>query len=205
MSGIFRREKATMKRTKLLAGLLALCAIGLSFFNHGDVNAATLTTRVVLQLDGSLTSALDLVTASAPTSFRQVNDLAQGVGANQADQIWSDQRTLSAGANEDLDLKGTLLDAFGVAFTPSKVRVLIIRASSANTNDLVLFGDANSVPFLNTAATTSNLKPGGTLVLVAPNLAGVTVTAGTGDIVQIANGGGGTSVTYDIVVVGASS
>jgi len=31
------------------------------------------------------------------------------------------------------------------------------------------------------------------------------VTASTGDILEIANGGGGTSVTYDIVIVGASA
>jgi hypothetical protein len=31
------------------------------------------------------------------------------------------------------------------------------------------------------------------------------VTAGTGDILQVANSGAGTSVTYDIIVIGTTS
>ena len=33
---------------------------------------------------------------------------------------------------------------------------------------------------------------------------GVTVTAGTGDIIQVVNSAGGTSITYDIIVIGTS-
>ena len=40
------------------------------------------------------------------------------------------------------------------------------------------------------------------LLLVAPGAAGYAVTAGTGDILKVANSGAGTGVTYDIVIVG---
>ena len=46
------------------------------------------------------------------------------------------------------------------------------------------------------------MQPGGTLLLVAPNAAGYAVTAGTGDLLKVANSGGSTGVTYDIVIVG---
>lgn len=195
-----------MKRGKFFVALLALVALVGGLANQGDVSAATLTTRIQLNLSGELQSALDLVTASAPLVLRKTLDLANGTGANQANVIWSDQRILAASATEDLDLAGGgLLDPFGVAFAPAKVRCIIVAASSLNTNNVVLGGDVNSVPFLSTAATTTTIQPGGMVVFTAPGLAGYPVTAGTGDIIQVANSGAGTSVTYDVVVIGTSS
>jgi len=192
------------KRNRLFVGLMAL-ALGAALFIQGDVGAASLTSRVELLVRGTLTNTLDLVESTAPLASQRIQDFTNGVGANQANVIWSDQRTLTTGASEDLDLiGGGLTDAFGVAVAPAKLRAVVITSASANTTNLTLFGDAASVLLLNTAATTVTLQPGGMYVYTAPATAGVTVTATTADIIQVVNAAGA-SATYNIILLGTSS
>jgi hypothetical protein len=66
--------------------------------------------------------------------------------------------------------------------------------------------DLNTNPwvgFLNAAGTVT-LKPGAGIVLTADQASatGYPVTAGTGDILRVANSGAGTAVLYDIAIVG---
>jgi hypothetical protein len=167
--------------------------------------STSLSTRIRVQVNAKLSSILDLVTAAAPLDQTITKNLANGVAANQADVIFSDQRTLADGATEDLDLAGGgLLDALGNAFAPAKVKALIIHASPDNTTNLTLFGDANGVPILDDPSDTVTLKPGGVFVIVDPTLAGYAVTAGTGDVVQVENAAGA-AASYDIVIIGTSS
>jgi hypothetical protein len=50
------------------------------------------------------------------------------------------------------------------------------------------------------------LGPGGIFLFVNPGAAGIaTVTAGTGDILRVDNSGAGTTVTFDIVIIGTSA
>ena len=192
------------KRNRLFVGLMAL-ALGAALFIQGDVGAASLTSRVELLVRGTLTNTLDLVESTAPLASQRIQDFTNGVGANQANVIWSDQRTLTTGASEDLDLiGGGLTDAFGVAVAPAKLRAVVITSASANTTNLTLFGDAALVLLLNTAATTVTLQPGGMYVYTAPATAGVTVTATTADIIQVVNAAGA-SATYNIILLGTSS
>ncbi len=195
-----------MKR-KLMAGLAALVVLVAALGMQGDANAAaTLTSRFYLEISGTYSNALDLVTVTAPLSYKKSADLASGVAINQADRVFSDTRTIAASTTEDLDVSGgALTDPGGAAFTIAKLKMLSVCASTANTNSVVLLGDANSVPILGTAATTTSLDPGACAVFFRPSLAGYTVTNATGDIIQVANGGAGTTVTYDIVIIGTSS
>jgi phosphoserine phosphatase len=87
------------------------------------------------------------------------------------------------------------------------VKALIIKAAAANTNDVVVTSAAANgfITWTKAAGDGVNVKPGGILVLVAPNAAGYGVTAGTGDLLNIANSGAGTGVTYDIIVIGTSA
>lgn len=195
-------------KKKLMAGLAALVVIVAMVAMQGDATAAAgLTSRFYFEFSGNYSNPLDLVTVSAPLSYKKSTDLASGVAANQADRVFSDTRTLTASSTEDLDVSGGgLTDPGGAVFTIAKLKLLMVCASSANTNNVVLGGDAASVPFLGTAATTITIKPGGcSIPQFDPSLAGVTVTNSTGDIIQLANSAGGTSVVYDIVIVGTSS
>src|SRR5439155_27040686 len=126
--------------------------------------------------------------------------LATGTATGQADKVWSDTRTLTASATEDIDLTGTLIDAFGATLTLARVKGLVIFASSANTNDVVV-GNASSngwVGPFGAATHTLAVRPGGLLCLFAPGATGYTVVGGTGDLLHVANSAGGSSVTYDV-------
>lgn len=133
--------------------------------------------------------------------------LGNGTGADQINQIWTDNRTLAASANEDLDLSGTALQsAVGVNIAFTKVRGILVRAAAANVNNVVVGGAASNgfiTPF-GAAAHTVNVRPGGCLALIANDAAGYAVTAATADLLRIANSGGGSSVNYDILILGCA-
>jgi hypothetical protein len=166
-----------------------------------------LTSSVTVQLEGLLTSALDLSTVSSPVVIPQHYPLSSGTGANQADKMFADTRTLAASATENLDLAGTLLDAFGAAITFVKVKAFLIRAAAANTNNVLVGGHASAafVNWVSDATDVVVVKPGGLLLLVAPNAAGYGVTATTGDMLTITNSAGTTGVTYDVAILGTSA
>jgi hypothetical protein len=155
-----------------------------------------------------LTSALDLGTGSAKQSLSRSMSLGNGTAAGKADKVFSDRRTLAASATEDLDLAGVLLDAFGAAITFARVKGLLIAAAAGNTNNVVI-GAAASNPWstLLSATGTVVLRPGAFLAVGTgvADATGYAVTAGTGDLLKIANSGAGTSVTYDIHIIGASA
>jgi len=164
-----------------------------------------LTTRVVARY----TSALDLVTASAPLDYRARVQLASGTGAGQADLLFSDTRTINASSNDDLDLAAGLTDAFGASLTFARIKGLIVTAAAANSNNVLVGGDATNTFLTWVGAEADNviLRPGATLALFAgeADATGYAVTASTGDLLRISNSGAGSSVTYSIVIVGASA
>jgi hypothetical protein len=162
--------------------------------------------RIELKVTGQLDNAMDLGAASYPLSYTYMTALADGTGANQAKEIFSDTRTLTASANEDLDLSGVLLDAFGAAILFTKIKAILITADPANVNDVVVGGAAtNQVASIFGAVThTIKVKPGGMFAIVAPDVNGYAITAATGDLLRVTNGGAGTSVTYTIIVIGTT-
>ncbi|QFQ97456.1 hypothetical protein F9278_15930 [Streptomyces phaeolivaceus] len=166
----------------------------------------TLSTSLSLSLRSTLSSALDLVTPQAPLDYSASVALASGVGANQADKIFADTRTLAASATEDLDLAGVLSDPLGAALTFARVKAVLIRAAAGNTNNVQVTRPAsNGVPLFLAAGDGLAVRPGGLFLWVAPDATGVAVTAGTGDLLTLTNSAGSTSVTYDVVIIGASA
>jgi hypothetical protein len=184
-----------------LAGLLVIvAALGM----QGDLRAAAtgLTANVTISAGGTYSSTVDLSSASSQFNLARTMALTFGGGASQASLVFTDTR--STAIAEDLDVNaGTLVDAFGNVFTITDMKALIVCASSANTTNVLLGGDAASVPFLDTAATTTTIKPGGCRVFTDPSATGIVVTAATGDIIQVAPSAG--TVAYDIVIIGAAS
>lgn len=165
-----------------------------------------LTSGVSVALSGTLTSALDLATGSSPLSVRKAANFASGTGVGKADRIWSDRRTLAASASEDLDLVGVLLDAFGGTISFVKVKGLYISAADANANNVVVGAATAPWATLLSATGTLTLRPGAFFGLgTGAADAGYAVTATTGDILKVANSGAGTSVTYDIAIIGTSA
>lgn len=168
-----------------------------------------LTSSLRLAVAAKLTSPLDLGTAVAPVSADYSVSLADGSAVGQANRVFADTRSLSASATEDLDLAGVLTDAFGAAITFARIKAMVIKAAAGNTNNVIV-GGASATQFLSwvgAATHTLTLRPGATLALIAgeADATGYVVGAGTADLLKIANSGGVTPVSYDIVLIGASA
>lgn len=165
-----------------------------------------LATDIQLKFAATLTSALDLVTASVPLDLSERYKWTSGTGANQADLIFHDQRTLSASATEDLDLAGSLTSAFGATLTFARIKAVLVSAAEANTNNVNVTRPAsNGTPLFLAAGDGIPVRPGGLFLWVAPGATGVAVTAATGDLLTFTNSSSGTAVTYDVVLIGASA
>lgn len=161
-----------------------------------------LNASVNVQLGGNHTSVLDFNTGDFSLAKKFLTSFANGTGLNQANKIFTDTRAVTTGATDALDLSGGgLLDAFGVVLVYTALKGLIIRSAAANTTNLTVLGNAAAVPILGTVATTMVLKPGGVFVWLDTSAAGTTVTAATGDIIQIVNAAGATA-NYDVVLLG---
>jgi len=166
--------------------------------------ATSLALQVALQVAGVLSTPIDVGSASYPIQYGPSYAFSNGSGANQAQKIWTDTRTINASSSDDLDLSGVLTDIYGNVLSLTIVKAIVIKAAAANVNDVVVGGAAsNQVASIFNAVTEKiKVKPGGLFVIVAPDVNGYAVTAGTADLLRIANGGAGTSVDYTAVIVG---
>lgn len=138
---------------------------------------------------------------SALIDFQQA--FTNGTTANKADIAYAAERTVSTASNDDIDLRGVLADALGSTINAAELVALMIwnkqKDGTANSTNLTI-GGAGTLGnaffgFLNDAdATIGPISPGGILLLANPDGSGLgTVTAGTGDILRVANGSGATN------------
>lgn len=163
---------------------------------------------ISFSLAATAKNQLDLVLAQAPLAYAKSFSWSSGAAINQADRMFSDQRTIAASGTDDLDLTGTALqDALGGNLALARVKLIAVYAAAGNTNNVVI-GAAAANQFVGPFGAATHmvaLPPNGLFVATAPTAAGWAVTAGTGDLLRIANSGAGTSVTYDIVIFGSST
>lgn len=168
-----------------------------------------LTSRLSLAASALQTTTLDLGTAQAQLAKSYTVDLANGTAAGQADRIFHDTRTLAASATEDIDLAGVLLDGLGSTLTFARIKGLIIAAAAGNTNNVIVGGASATqfVSWVGAATHTVTVRPGAVLALFAgaADATGYVTAAGSTDLLKIANSAAGTSVTYDLVVIGCSA
>lgn len=143
--------------------------------------AATLgSTTIAVNVAAAMVNALDLGTAAAPSDLKQTYTFTNGTGANQAGNVFADQRTTDD-TGESLDLAGGLTNAFGETITFTAIKAIAVRASASNSLN-VLVGGAAANGFVNWVGNASDIvvvPPGGTFVLVDPGATGFGVTAGT--------------------------
>jgi hypothetical protein len=165
----------------------------------------TLTSSVAINVTGNYSIAADLATKACNLLKTYSVNLASGTASGQADMIFHDRRTLIASGTEDLDLSGSLLDPLtGAAMAFVSLKLLLIVAASANTNDVQVTRPATGAPIFLAALDGVAVKPNGALLIHAPGT-GYAVTAATGDVITVTNSAAGTSVTYDVVLIGASA
>lgn len=163
------------------------------------------TSRLTLRGKIDYTSSLDQGIARAALTLEQAITLTDGTGSGQADRVFSDQRTIAASSSETLDLN-SMVDPFAIAKTIAKIKFIMIVASSSNTNNVEVGGAASNQFYANLFKDSSDkivLRPGAAFCFYDPT--GLTVTDASADSLKIANSSSGSSVTYDILIVGTSA
>jgi len=155
------------------------------------------------------TLALSTVADASQVDYR--GDLDDGSGEDQADTLWHDERTLSNGASEDLDLTDLARTLFGdaasVGFAAIKSLLLVNTATVAG-EDLVIGGagvgaQGWGAPFRDDPDA-ELLIPAEAVLLLVNKKDGWDVDAGVADQLRITNLGTG-SVTYKIVIAGVGA
>jgi hypothetical protein len=166
------------------------------------VDNLTATITALLNLQGTLNRSFgDAV--PAPFNYRPSTSYTLGTGAKQLSTFYRAARTLAASANEDLDLSGVLADDLGTTIAFTKVKILFIENTSA-VDTLSIGGAASNqwlAPF-GSATDKFKIPPKSRLPLWSDDATGWAVVAGTGDLLRVANGAGG-STTYNILIAGS--
>ena len=128
--------------------------------------------------------------------------LTDGATANKADNVWHDRRTITAGANSDLDLNnGSLFNAHGVALALTRVVWFLMRLTAPATGVRLVVGNAAADPWLawfGAVAHTEEVRG----ILLKENQIDAWTVSGTSKVLRI-NNPTGSSITYDIAVVGS--
>ncbi len=169
--------------------------------------ADTLVSSISPFLNATFTRDLDFRDPADVIDINTVYALANGTGANQADLVWADRRSLTAGNSENIDLAGSLTDSFGTSITFARVKAF--RVYNNDTVTTMDIGGAASnawATWVGAAPDFVLLRPTSGMMLWATGATAWAVTAGTGDILKIARAAGSpTDATYDIVIIGASA
>lgn len=161
--------------------------------------------KINVLIDALLTGSVDIGTVQHDVKYGPGFSWGDGTGLDSINQIWSDTRTLSASSSEDLDLSGSLTNAIGTSVAFTKIRGIMVRAALANTNNVIV-GGASATQFVawcGGATHTVTVRPGGLLLLLAPDATAYAVSAGSTDLLKIANSSSGSSVSYDILLLGS--
>jgi hypothetical protein len=159
---------------------------------------------ILARIKANVTGSNDFGGPDFAATIEKAMSLGSGTTANNADIVFFDVRTVASATNDDIDLAGSLSDAFGATITAAELVALMIingpRTGAANTTALTVGGGSNPVVGF-TSGTIGPILPGGIMLLAAGHGSGLgAVTAGTGDILRIANASGA-AATYQIAVI----
>lgn len=168
--------------------------------------ATSLKSVLTASISAALSNPLDLVTGAAPLEYVKKMTWTNGTTIDKADLVFSDTRTVIASGTDALDLAGSLASVYGATLTFVELKAILVVASAANVNNCRVNRPAsNGVPLFLAASDGIDVPPGGLFFWACPADGKVTVTAATGDLINIDNSSSGTSVTYDVVIIGASA
>lgn len=152
----------------------------------------------------ALTNTIDTKIRSTLTGSVGLSDITSQVNNAKkttlttvaTDSIFTVTGTIAGGA-VSYDLAGSLVDPIGNAVTFAKVMCVFVINNDAVTDMTV--GGANNIPMI-AAGGAINIAAGSYFQYVDDN--GITVTAGTGDLITIS---GTNDDTFDLIVIGSST
>lgn len=154
--------------------------------------------RLHITLDAVSTSAVSGINATvADCGLTATYDRDAGTSSGQTDLLYSKTLTVSS-TPTDLDFAGgsNVVDpATGSSATWTKIQGIMIR--NTGSVQLQVGGDANSIPAFGAAADYLLIPAGGALAWDL-GADGIAVTAGTGDILQLATASSSTTVQITV-------
>ena len=108
--------------------------------------------------DSTLCNTTDQITSGSASFPTLTRTIANGTGAGQCNKWYRSYRTLAAGAADNLDLAGSLLDPFGntLTFTGIKYIAIALVAASANERWRAISGEKRSAAAI---ASCTDAKP----------------------------------------------
>lgn len=164
----------------------------------------TISAQIRLQVNilNRLLVGLRTITTTLDEDYTQL--FSSGTGANQGNALWQSERTLAASATETIDFSGSLTDDFGQSITCTALRALLVKASTSNTNDVLVGGGSTTLASLTTTGVLQDalvVRPGGVMLWTFPDATGAAVTATSADLLQFANSAGSSSVTFDVIAI----
>jgi len=151
---------------------------------------------------GTHNNVSDAITLGSGGIAAFSKSLTDGTGANKANKLWHQQRSISAGANDDLDLR-SLTDRFTTALVFSKLKWFFLRLTSPATGVKLVMGNYGANGFTGWFGATTHTEDVADHVDKTNQIDGWTVDA-THRYLRI-NNPGGAAVTYDIILVGEGS
>jgi len=160
----------------------------------------TLNTITAWTLAGVFKDAtLDHTTPSERLGKRVSQTWGSGTGDNQANEFWSDRRSLAA-TSENIDLYGGLTDGFGNTINFATLReILILNRSAVSGEDLTISGNFITTAVLGGTTPTLTVPAGGRFNLSKP-VDGFTVTNSSADIITI--DAGAATISFDLFLIG---
>ena len=164
----------------------------------------------------NITATLTKTLALAPTTSNLTDNgkngaiFRDGIGLNQVNEMFHDERTLGDGVSEELDLAGVLLNPLGDIINFTSIKAIgIYSADTTNLARLEIGGAAaNTFIFLKAADDIVVVGPqaGSTFLLIDPSAGGITVTAGSADKLKIKHDGSDVQpFKYRIVLLGTKA
>jgi len=127
-----------------------------------------------------------------------------GTNASQMSAVWERSLTLTGGSTNLLNVAGGLTNSFGDALTLSRVNLCMFSADVDNTDTVVIGGASSNAlaTIFGDTADTLVLRPGGFVLLSAPDATGYTTDAGTNAVLQLVNTGTNNAVV--VVTIGGA-
>ena len=172
--------------------------------------AVGLIATLKMVLAGTLTNS----TSGGTDTFSKVitDTFTSGTSANQATREWEDDRTLTTGATENIDLFdfGTLdigggagLDSLGQALALTGIKGLLIQNSASSGGNLLIGGEGSAGAWntLFNGVDTSVIKlPAGASIMVSiPTASGLAVADTSNHLLKMANDSGGCTYTVHLI------
>ncbi len=167
----------------------------------------TLASEIRASINWLFQEPLALTTVGDASQLVYDDALASGTAADQADRLWSDQRTLASGANDDLDLTALTHTLFGstVSLNFARVKAILVIHTSTTTGEKLRVDGSVTNGFTGPlAGTTGKIEIGADSALLLSSKKDGWATASNNKIVRITNAGSASAV-YDIVVLGTSA